>query len=430
MCFADQYLNKQQVSHPQNFEKPSNNLGSCIVIPCYNEDKLNVTLNSLWECKRPGWNTEVIVVVNSSESDREEILKRNRETINEFELWEKDHRDQKLRFYMIHTPNLPEKHAGAGYARKTGMDIAVSRFNLINHPDAIIISLDADCTCSDNYLTEIETVFAKHKKADCGILYFEHPLAGQDYTKEVYEAVTQYELHLRYHIEFLRFIGYPYAYHTVGSCFAVRAKAYVKQGGMNRKKAGEDFYFLHKIFAAGITVEINNVTINPSPRPSERVIFGTGPVIKRLSENSTKSLNTFNPQAYNDLKQMIDIVPDWFEKHESQILSEAQFLPESIAQYVLQNGLRDKVKEIKRNTGSKTTFVKRFYSWFNPLMVVKYLNYAHQKYFYMPAITDAAKTLLEILNYKQIEDLILLELLKIYREQHKKNQIKNYLQVR
>ena len=32
---------------------------------------------------------------------------------------------------------------------------------------------------------------------------------------------------------------------------AVRADAYLRQGGMNRRKAGEDFYFLNKFMVLG-----------------------------------------------------------------------------------------------------------------------------------------------------------------------------------
>ena len=46
------------------------------------------------------------------------------------------------------------------------------------------------------------------------------------------------------------FVGYPDSIYTIGSAFAVRAEAYMKQGGMNRRQAGEDFYFLYKLTKA------------------------------------------------------------------------------------------------------------------------------------------------------------------------------------
>jgi len=41
--------------------------------------------------------------------------------------------------------------------------------------------------------------------------------------------------------------GSPYAYHTIGSAFACRAEAYIAAGGMNRRHAAEDFYFLQQL---------------------------------------------------------------------------------------------------------------------------------------------------------------------------------------
>ena len=40
---------------------------------------------------------------------------------------------------------------GVGLARKTGMDEAVRRFDIINNPEGVILSLDADCTVEHNY---------------------------------------------------------------------------------------------------------------------------------------------------------------------------------------------------------------------------------------------------------------------------------------
>ena len=49
----------------------------------------------------------------------------------------------------------------------------------------------------------------------------------------------------------MKFAGYPWAMYTVGSAFAVTAEAYVKRGGMNRRQAGEDFYFLQNLAHIG-----------------------------------------------------------------------------------------------------------------------------------------------------------------------------------
>src|SRR4029434_9989987 len=93
---------------------------------------------------------------------------------------------------------------------------------------------------------------------------------------EIYKAIAAYELHLRYYLQALRTAGFPHGYHTIGSSMAVRARTYMEQGGMNRRQAGEDFYFLHKLIPLGGFTELNSTTVYPLPRPSNRVPFGTG----------------------------------------------------------------------------------------------------------------------------------------------------------
>ena len=70
-------------------------------------------------------------------------------------------------------------------------------------------------------------------------------------TVQAREAIMKYELYLRYYRLALEYTGHPHAYHCIGSAFAVRTLDYVAQGGMNKRQAGEDFYFLQKLIATG-----------------------------------------------------------------------------------------------------------------------------------------------------------------------------------
>ena len=134
-----------------------------------------------------------------------------------------------------------ESTNGKVEARKMGMDEAVSRFAKINQEKGIIVCFDADCTCASNYLIEIEKAFEKYAPKAMSIR-FEHPLSGVEYDQRIYDYITDYELHLRVYKNAINFAGLPYGYHTVGSSMAVSVMDYCKQGGMNKRKAGEDFY--------------------------------------------------------------------------------------------------------------------------------------------------------------------------------------------
>lgn len=399
MGFADHYLSRQQPVYSNIHKDAIPDPGYCIIIPCYNEDNLTSTLESLWNCRRPEHGVEIIIVVNSSQADPPGVIRQNQLTIHEFEDWHRSHRDPGIDFKLIDFQNMPVKFAGAGLARKTGMDAAVSLFNDTDHREGLIISLDADCTCDENYLTEIESAFRKERDASCALIYFEHPVSGNGFPPMIYSGIIQYELYLRYHVEYLRFIKYPIAFHTLGSCFAVKADAYVRQGGMNRKKAGEDFYFLQKLFLSDKIIEINQTRVIPSPRPSLRIPFGTGPVIHKLMESGNRSMDTYTPEAYDDLGKFIALIPKLFRINLADTESLLEGLPDSIYTFLLNNGILEKINEINQNTGSKPSFIKRVYNWFNAFMVVKFLNTAHQKHYDKLPVSKAAGLLLQKKGY-------------------------------
>ena len=79
---------------------------------------------------------------------------------------------------------------------------------------------------------------------------YAHRLEEADMTVQAREAIMKYELYLRYYRLALEYTGHPHAYHCIGSAFAVRTLDYVAQGGMNKRQAGEDFYFLQKLISA------------------------------------------------------------------------------------------------------------------------------------------------------------------------------------
>ena len=106
------------------------------------------------------------------------------------------------------------------------------------------VSLDADTLVAKNYFREIEKHFRNHPKQVGATLAFEHQ--KQDLKQRHYEGIELYELYLGYYKQALQYSGYPYSLFTIGSAFAVTAEAYVKRGGMNRRQAGEDFYFFTK----------------------------------------------------------------------------------------------------------------------------------------------------------------------------------------
>jgi len=216
---------------------------------------------------------------------------------------------------------------------------------------------------------------------------------------------------LRYYIEALRQNNYPYAYHCVGSAFAVRADAYAQQGGMNKRKAGEEFYFLQKIVPLGNFRELNETKVIPSPRASERVPFGTGKVIAKIIQANEAVFLTYNPAAFECLGHFFSDVLECFKQKTDTIKSIVDHQQPAIKEFLIKNHFLDKIEEINFNCTSLRTFKQRFFTWFNGLMILQFLNDSHDSSFTkIPIIEAASKILMKngIITLIEKDPLILL----------------------
>jgi hypothetical protein len=394
MSFAEPYFSKQKGIHCHITDEPSPTLQYAVVIPAFQEEDILPSLDSLWHCSRPTGDIEVLVVVNAPDTANEETLRINKAALKTIASWCNLHIDKHFKIFTLDATNLPVRHAGVGLARKIGMDEAVWRFNTIQKPSGLVLSFDADCLCDENYFAEIEKYYERFPQANGFNLYFEHPLSGHDFSPRIYEGIIQYELHLRYYVEGLRYSGFPYAFHTVGSCYAVKADTYVKQGGMNRKKSGEDFYFLHKIIPLGNFYEINTTRVVPSPRPSKRVPFGTGPAIQKFLQQHDEMMLTYNPQLFDLLRDFFSLSVQFYKQKPDAVNRILYNLHPALCEYLNALKFPLKMNEINSNCGSQKSFFKRFYTWFDAFAVLKFLNYASAKGFSKVHVREAATWLL------------------------------------
>ncbi len=422
----NQYLQQRTLFAPLIFKKPSLNLGMIVVIPAYDEPFLLLSLMNLSKCTLPLCDVEVIVVINNSEQSAQTIKDRNQETYLTALQWAKQNNRHRIKFHILYLPDLPSKSAGVGLARKIGMDEACWRFMKIKNKKGVIVCFDADSRCETNYLLALEEHFQNHPRTPACNIYFEHPLQGVEHSDEVYDAIVPYELHLRYYIQAQRLTGFPHAYHTVGSSMAVRVMAYQQQGGMNKRKAGEDFYFLHKFISLGQFSECLSTKVIPSPRPSHRVPFGTGRAINEIVAASGQ-YETYNLSSFFDLKCLFDQVPNLYKVAPEQYESIVTELPLSVQAFLMQSDYRSKWQEIRAHTASRKAFVTRFYHWFNAFMLMKYMHFARDHYYPNVPVGAAASRLLSHAHALSFDDKDLSALLRHYRTLDQKPMIKSRL---
>ena len=370
VAIAQTYFDRFPSSNLKLRRLPSNELKLIVVIPSYNEPHLIEAINSLLNATVPDEILiEVLVVVNHSKNSDNEIVSVNLKNINELESIADN---EKISIHSIYCPDMNIKHAGVGWARKIGMDEALRRFKEVDY-DGLICCFDADAKVDESYFSSLWAQFNKDSFNGASI-YFEHPLSGNNFDVSIYNGIILYETHLRYYKNALSFCGFPYAFHTVGSSMVVKASAYAKQGGMNRRKAGEDFYFINKIIALGNYSEINSTRVVPSPRISDRVPFGTGRAIKESIEGSKDLSKTYDFRIFKIIQHWVYKIIELNEYNYNDFDSEIQ-------SFLKEEDWMNKLDHLKKKTSSKVSFNNRFFQIFDAFWTLKCVHHLRDEFF-------------------------------------------------
>jgi hypothetical protein len=160
---------------------------------------------------------------------------------------------------------------------------------------------------------------------------------------------------------------------------------------MNRRKAGEDFYFINKLIKGEIFGEINDTKVIPSPRISDRVPFGTGRAILE-GLNSQKDLSlTYDFQCF-------EIINSWINSIENKDFNYENF-PTTLKAYM------DYKKWIKHhtmmlnNTNSHKSYLKLFYNIFDAFWMLKFIHFLRDNYYPNTSLLENTNTLLVKIGY-------------------------------
>ncbi|SMG15320.1 Glycosyl transferase family 2 [Marivirga sericea] len=395
----------ERYAYPERFIKEPIKKGTFItvVIPSFKEDDISPTLNSLITCKPTLNPVEVIWVINHPDNASASIKKQSIKTVAEIEQYVTDN-PSSLKIHIVKAFDLPSKKAGVGLARKIGMDEAAFRLNSIDQ-DGIILCFDADSTCQSNYLQEIEQHFLNYPNATAASIHYEHPLKIQN--GNLNSAIILYELHLRYYIQALKYAGYPFAYHTIGSSMAVRSSIYQKQGGMNQRKAGEDFYFLHKIIPLGDFHNITTTKVIPSPRLSDRVPFGTGRAMQE-HQNQKKDLHlSYNFEIFKLVKSFLSDIS------KASLLNN---LPLEIRAFLRDSDLQMELDKVIAQASNDQHLKKRFFEWFNGFKMLKLVHFLRDNYYPEQKLVEQSAKLLSAVNLLDKPQLNAIEALRIFRD--------------
>ncbi|MEZ4483571.1 MAG: glycosyltransferase family 2 protein [Syntrophotaleaceae bacterium] len=265
---------------------------------------------------------------------------------------------------------LPAKDGGVGLARKIGFDLALSR--LAWRPeDPLLVALDADTLVQPDYLSALRRHF---RVADAGaaVVPFCHQSADDPAQQQ---AITRYELFLRCHVLGLKLAGSPYAFHTVGSTMACRATAYARAGGMNRRRAGEDFYFLQQLAKTTGVQQLSGTQVFPSPRPSNRTPFGTGRSVAELMAGHKEAVLFYPAPCYRLLGDWLQLVETRLETDGATLLHQARQLNPDLAEFFAGENFIFVWERLAANHPRPQSRIKAFHDWFDGLKTTRLIHH-------------------------------------------------------
>jgi len=394
------YLNKYELNNwslELSSDKKFNNI---IVIPAIQENEnIKKLLASLSENDKKYFEKSLFVfVVNNLKSSSSEVKADNLKSIEYLREIILEKNNSGMNIGLIDASSggleLPEKDGGVGLARKIGMDLALKQFDYSNSAKNILICLDADCKVDKNYLTSIVQTF-NQPNIRAAYVEYEHILPEN---KQDQPAIICYEIFLRYYVLGLQYANSPFAFPTIGSTMICDYESYIKIGGMNKKKAAEDFYFMEKLAKITEIGKINTAKVYPSSRGSWRVPFGTGQRVNRFSAGTHNEYQLYNPKSFDVLKAWLEIYNAKKIFDAGYYLKSAAAIHKSLYDFLVLNSFEDSWNKILNNSKSDEQKQKQKQIWFDGFRTLKLIHHLRDNGFPLVNMFEALDELLRIEN--------------------------------
>ena len=376
-----------------------------IVVPAIKEyNNIRQLLISLCGINQKYFDESLVVfVVNNTGSAKEEVKIDNQQTLKFLRsVITNDNNDELVKKIKAVGLNvglidavtgdleLPEKDGGVGLARKIGMDLALLVFDYSNIDRKILCCLDADCTVSENYITSIVESFNKEKISAAYVRY-EHLLPA-NHTDKL--AIICYEIFIRYYVLGLKYAGSPFAFPTIGSTMICDYESYIKVGGMNKKKAAEDFYFMEKLAKIVSIKKIESAVVYPSSRGSWRVPFGTGQRVNRYLAGGHNEYILYTPKTFELLKQWNNIFFSEEILNSDDYLNKAKIIDSNLFDFLILNSFQESWDKILESSKTEQQIQKQKVSWFDGFRTLKLIHFFRDNGYPLINMFDAVKELL------------------------------------
>ena len=293
------------------------------------------------------------------------------------------------------------KHRGVGQARKIGADLALSMIaaGIVNSP--WIHNTDADTELPAAYF---ESGQSRHPDAAAVLFPFQHRC---DLNDPVGFATRLYEFSLVYYVAGLRWAHSPYAFQTVGSCFAIQAKPYAQVRGFPRRAAAEDFYMLNKLAKVAPIVELDCAPIQIQARTSDRVPFGTGAAVGQMlkMQDPSRQYLFYDPRVFACLQACLAALePLWTAGDSSRnaLLQAIQapgalpLAPTELVAALGSIGMPNALDHAFRQSSDIDQFKRQVHAWFDAFRTLKLIHLLRANFF--PSLPVQQLLALQVFN--------------------------------
>ena len=400
---VDRYLHKRTRNDRWPLEgQCRDSRHSVVVIPALGEfPGLLDTLGDLARCPGNG-DTVVIVVVNnraSAEASDDDIAA-NGQTLTALGEW--DQRSLNVAWIDASSPGreLPAKE-GVGLARKIGMDWGLQILAMQGKLQAPLICLDGDTRVDEGYLDAVHRFFEAPSRW-AGVLAYAHPIVG-DIAEQA--AILCYEFFLRYHALQLSWAASPYGYHAIGSAMACTGQAYAAISGMNRRQAGEDFYFLQQLAKTGKIEAVPGTIVRPSGRASHRVPFGTGRRVQRFLDGGEDEYRLYHPDSYGVIRDWLAFAGAHHGRDSASLLSEAGVIHSELQGFLVAQNFAQAWDRMRDQAASEDALTAQFHRWFDGLRTIQCIHHLRDAVWPDAHMFDAIGTLLQRLQQTSVVEL-------------------------
>ena len=175
-------------------------------------------------------------------------------------------------------------------------------------------------------------------------------------------------------------------------------ESYIKIGGMNKKKAAEDFYFMEKLAKITLIDRIRVTKIYPAGRKSWRVPFGTGQRINRYLSGTHNEYQLYDPISFEILRKWINLFHTGNVLTSEDYLERAKDIHVGLNSFLVENDFKNAWEKIIKNSNSPVQINKQKRFWFDGFRTLKFIHYLRDKYLPEIELFKAVEELLKVLG--------------------------------